>query len=267
MDNSKALIAVGVIVVLMGLTQPWLWLYATVTVDTTPPTIGEIRVPNTQGTYGDLTKVTLRVKDDTSGVSTVTFMDDHTGKVWALELESGNKFDGVWSKEISESYPKDAWIGFHFKATDWNYNEKAFDGDFMLLNLGGYWEVSDGEAIFRSDAVNWNNVRFRTGDLTFRFHETSGDAASVTVEYTQARGGDATGSVTMTRIDADNFEGSHSFPDGVYNIEMVASDGFNAPITASIIQIGDVSFFSLTQMAVITLGILMVLSGLYIRPN
>ena len=86
MDRSKTLIVIGVILVLVGLAQPWLWLYATVTVDTTPPSIGNLRVPINQGTYGDLAKVTLHVKDDVSGISTVTFKDDHTGKTWGLEL-------------------------------------------------------------------------------------------------------------------------------------------------------------------------------------
>jgi len=262
MDRSKTLIAVGVIVVLMGLAQPWLWLYATVTVDTTAPTFSH-SAPVRDGTYGNLDKIWIIATDATSGVRIVSFWDSHTDSMRSLSLESGDKFDGVWSTQLSD-WPKDVWISFRFTALDWNYNEKTYAGDFMMLNLGGYWEVTDGVSSYRSD-TNWNDIKFGTGSLTFKFHETSGDAATVTVKYTQTRGGDATGFVEMDRISMSLWEGSHSFTDGVYTIEMAASDGFNAPITASIIQIGDVSPFSIIQMSLIALGSLIALIGVVTR--
>ena len=134
----------------------------------------------------------------------------------------------------------------------------------MMLNLGGYWMVTDGVSSYRSD-TNWDDIRFASGSLTFKFHETSGNAVTVTVKYTQTGGGSASGSVEMDRTSLSLWEGSHSFGDGVYNIEMAASDGFNAPIAASIIQIGAVAPFSVVQMSLLALGGFIVLAGLYIR--
>ena len=262
MDRSKTLIAVGIIVVLMGLAQPWLWLYATVTVDTTAPTFSH-SAPVRDGTYGNLDKIWIIAQDETSGVRIVSFWDSHTDSMRSLSLESGDKFDGVWSTQLSD-WPKEVWISFRFTALDWNYNEKTYAGDFMMLNLGGYWMVTDGVSSYRSD-TNWNDIKFASGSLAFKFHETSGAAVTATVKYTQTEGGSASGSVEMDRKSMSLWEGSHSFGDGVYNIEMAASDGFNAPIAASIIQIGEVAPFSVIQGAVIALGGFIVLAGLCIR--
>ena len=251
---------VGVLVVLIGFTQPW--LYAAVTVDSKAPTFSQ-SAPVNDLAYGSLDKIWIMAQDETSGVATVTFWDSHTDTTRSLSLESGDKFDGVWSTQLSD-WPKNVWINFKFTAQDWNYNEKTYVGAFMMLNLGGYWEVTDGVSSYRSD-TNWNDIKFASGSLAFKFHETSGAAVTATVKYTQTRGGDATGSVTMTRKSMTLWEGSHSFTDGVYNIEMAASDGVNAPITASIIQIGDVSAFSIIQMGLIALGSLLALVGIVTR--
>ena len=261
MDRSNTLLIVGVILALLGVAQPF--LYATVTVDSTPPT-KSASAPVEQGNYGSLSKVVINVRDATSGVATVSFWDDHTGSTVPLALESGTRFDGVWSKAVSTSWPKDTWIGFRFTVTDYHYNFLEYVGNFQILNLDGYWEVTDGTDSFRSDSPDWNDIRFSQGTLTFRFHEDMGDAHVATVTYSGA----ASGSVDMGRLDMDTWEGSHSFGDGVYNIEMTASDGINAPITASIIQIGaGGGTYNLIQMSLFALGGFMALAGLYIRQQ
>ncbi len=68
--------------------------------------------------------------DATSGVRIVSFWDSHTDKMRSLSLESGDKFDGTWSTQLSD-WPLDVWISFKFTALDWNYNEKTYAGDFI----------------------------------------------------------------------------------------------------------------------------------------
>jgi len=211
---------------------------ATIVIDTTPPMRID-SVPINQGGYGQITEIWIKVKDPVSGVASVAFWDSYTGQTRGLTLSQGDIYEGIWKASVSGvKWPVDQWISFKFLVDDYAGNRLTYAGDFRILNLKGYWEVTDGVNTYRSD-LNWDNIVFKSNTLTFRFHETQGDAVEVSVTYTQIRGGSAVGSVKMERVGIDLWEGTKTFQDGVYNIQMVASDGVSEPIVASIIAVGN----------------------------
>ena len=213
-------------------------ILATIIIDTKPPERVD-SMPINQGGYGQITEIWIRVKDPVSGVASAAFWDSYTGQTRGLTLSQGDRYDGVWKASISGvKWPVNQWISFKFLVDDYAGNRLTYAGDFKILSLKGYWEVTDGVNTYRSD-LNWDNIVFKSNTLTFRFHETQGHAVEVSVTYTQVRGGSATGSVEMRRVSVDLWEGTETFQDGVYDVEMTASDGVSEPIVASIVVVGN----------------------------
>jgi hypothetical protein len=242
---------------------------ATVMVDTAAPTASGSNPANGQFVL-TLSSVSITLADSVSGVSTCSFWNSQTGITTGLVRQSGTAASGVWGGTISQptaGWTKNTAINFKFTYTDTVGNQGTTTGTFIVSQLSGHWTITDGTTAYNSDS-NWNNIVFNTGALTVKFTETAGDATTCTGTYTQTSGGSQSGSITMTKS-GDVWTGTVNFANGVYSLNLSASDGVNSPITASIINIGgnseNPSMFTTAQL----LGICsMVLgTGLIVAPK
>jgi len=252
---SAVLFLAGLVMVV----QPQLFGQAIAYIDGTAPTLSS-PIPINQGTYGSIETISIRARDSVTGVKSVTFSDSYTGETRALTRTSGTINDGIWTV-TAPPFPINQWISYEFAAKDYNGNEETYRADFKLVALKGYWIVTDGTSSYRSDQDDFDNIRLTGSTLTFKFIETEGDAVTCTVSYTQVVGGTETGTVTMTS-NAGYWEGTKTFTDGKYQIEMSASDGTTAPITAAIIPVG--TQIPTVSLAQITGGVFMTVAAIYV---
>ena len=220
---SALLILLGLLILALD----GFYLLATVVIDTAPP----IRVASTPmdgSTYASLSEVSIRLRDETTEVAWVHY-NDTSGIDVDLILKSGDPSDGLWAVAIST--PPPGVYSFQYAYRDLAGNTAVYKGSYRIYTqLKGVWYINGMEVTPDSKIIS------DTRTIRFKFVKTSGiDDRYITC--TASIEGLAT--VTLDYVGSSTWEASYTFPrDGLYTVELKASDGIGEPVTLTLVQIG-----------------------------
>lgn len=227
---KAAIITIGAIMIAMALIiGPIYGALVTIVVDVTPPVI-TYKYINDGGTYSAMGSVA----GITSGVPTVQCHDDESGIASAVYVIEGVTYNGVWDTGYKHWYWNDIRITaqgtYLYKLTVTNNAglQTIDSGTFTIYPpLQGLWYVDEVEV------TSGKVFYYTTLPLTiiFKFQKTYGKVDADISAHVKVTG-TVEETVAATYLGSSEWSVSYTFTKGgLYNIELVATDG-----TASVIM-------------------------------
>jgi hypothetical protein len=246
----KTMQVIGAVLILVGLLFALnMTSFATLVVDTTPPTFGG-SCPSDGVTYTAVTSISIYVYDAESGVKSVTCQIDST----TYTLSPHKTEPDLWVASGGTTA-----VGTHtfqFTATNNAGLTSKKSGTFTIYTqLQGNWYIADQQITNTSQTVY-----VTTTSVSFKFQKTAGISDSYISCWVEEGG---TKILTLTLIDTTNhiWTGSYTFSPGTHNLALIAYDG-TQKVTMSIVGLefgqGPSTLPSLSNSQLLGIGLLVV---------